>query len=1007
MQDVLAVFAPDPALTPPPTPAQTRGPATDVSVNLLRSVIVWLDEHGTIAEQDTTFVGIAASLPVDEWVPAAALRAFDLTTGDYRNQLEDAGWDVDLIPTPLAAPSTQQPVAPSTSQNLDETPEAADNTPVQQIIEVVPAPDGDVGIIAPPGHPVREQMRDVPGAQWDSTVAAWRVKVSRESALALRAVLTGHVIGIDRDVAARLKVAAETPVENLGPAITLTSDRIEIRFAHTPARQDDVKRMAGAVWDGPNGCWHTAPAQVAGVLRFATTHTMVVAPEIHALAAAKDEPFDYDGTIDGLRGVPVSELAFVRAVPARGEGKRRVPSLEERLADYGVESVLDLLSVVPFRYQDRSRQVPIRDLIVGEQVGFIARVIKVGQYDRVKRMIRFTVADGTGELSITFFNMPWLMHRFRVGDEVVVFGRLDVWNGGGRSVKQMSNPIMDPVGEDTAMIVPVYPQSEKSKVTTWDLHGAAMEAVRRLGDLQDPFPDDLKTTHDLIDRVEAYREVHAPSSVEKAERARTRLAFDELFRMQMALGMRRHATADETGVVHNPTGILTDQFLGGLRFSPTGAQTRVLDEVREDLLRPHPMHRLLQGDVGAGKSLIAMVVLLMAVEGGYQGALMAPTEILATQLHAELADELAKITHPDGRMLVVDFLGGKTRVKERRRILAGLADGSIDLVVGTHALLVEEVQFANLGVVVIDEQHRFGVEQRATLRAKGNGGSPDLLAMTATPIPRTSALTTFGDLSVSILDELPPGRTPIATTWLAGEPELDVITGPPWDFVRSEVEKGRQAYIVASLVEDNEKIAAASAEAAMESLQAGALVGLRLGLVHGKQPREEREETMLAFKRGDLDVLVATTVIEVGVNVPNATAMVVLDATRFGIAQLHQIRGRVGRGQHASRCILTGKAGSGDAVRRMQALCESTDGFYLSEVDLDLRGEGSIFGSRQSGQTDLRVASLRTDKELLYLARAEADKILDHDPELGRRPGLRNEVRSAIGEDAEEWLTRS
>lgn len=1006
---------------------------------ILQEALAAVDAAGHVHPEHLSFVSVAAVVDLSDWTPNVAIAASDLLTGPYRDVLEASGWDVDLFPRPRnlnRAPSTgyhplasvgsaDEPVqdtsvataADTTAANPSATLTPTTTTPtpgaptvaVEDLVVLRSDNPTQVTLSAAVGHPARTAASALPGARWDGERQLWCLPVARDTALALRGFLTGHKVGIDKDTAARLKAAADTDPAAQAPTVTLTGGRIEFRFTHTIDRQTDVKRFASADWEGDAGCWVATEANAIGAIKFATTHGLRVADEVTALAAVRDTPFDYDGTIDGLRGVPLSELAFVRAVPARNIGrKNEVPSLEDRLVEYGIDSVYDLLMTIPFRYQDRKKQVPIRDLKVGdERVGFLARVTKVGQYDRVKRMIRFTVADGTGDLTITFFNMPWLMHRFRVGDEVVVFGRVDVWNGGARPVKQMTNPLMDPVGDDTALIVPVYPQSEKSKVTTWDIHGAAMEAVRRLGDLQDPIPTDLKETHGFIDRSDAYKQVHLPDTVELAEYARTRLAFDELFRMQTALGLRRHATADETGVVHTPTGVLVDQFLGGLRFTPTGAQSRALAEIREDLLRPHPMHRLLQGDVGSGKSLVSFVSLLMGVEGGYQGALMAPTEILATQLHAELADELAKIAHPDGRMLVVDFLGGKTRVKERRRILAGLTDGSIDIVVGTHALLVDEVEFANLGVVVIDEQHRFGVEQRAALRAKGNAGTPDMLVMTATPIPRTSALTVFGDLSMSILDELPPGRTPIATTWLQGEPELDVITGPPWDAVRSEVEAGRQAYIVASLVEDNEKIAAASAEAAMESLQAGALVGLRLGLVHGKQPREERETTMAAFKRGELDVLVATTVIEVGVNVPNATVMVILDATRFGISTLHQIRGRVGRGQHASRCILTGKAGSGDAVQRMQALVASTDGFYLSEVDLNLRGEGSIFGSRQSGQTDLRVASLKTDKDLLIVARNEADRLLDGDPKLLRRPGIRNEVMSSIGEDAQEWLTKS
>lgn len=1004
----------------------------------LLDVFTHLDQCNLISEADHAFVAVVLTVAPDEWPHSVIDRLHRLATTTYRIPLEEQGWDVDLLPFPPPADAAAGPGAGyatagrpantaraghaasgSLAQRAHHAASSAPATAPPAEPPTIPGPGtvtapvtggpdvivstdptGNARVYAPPRHPLRTGVRDVPGATWDGTNEQWVIPVARQSAIALRAALTGHPMRIDRDLAARLKDAADAPA---AADLIVAGDRIEIRFLHTPTLQADVKRLAKAAWDGDRKCWFTPLSNAPGALAFADTHKLMATAEVVAAAERRNAPFDYDGTIDGLRGVPVSELHAVRAVPARG----KTPSLEQRLADFGVTSIYDLLNTVPFRYQDRSATIPIRDLKVGDEVGFLARVTRVGQYDRNKKLVRLTVSDGTADVSVTFFRAPWVAAKFRTGDEVVVYGRLDVWTGGAKRTLQMSNPIMDPVGNDTAKIVPVYPQSEKAKISTWDLHSAAMEAVRRLGDLQDPFPETLKSDHDLLDRAEAYRQVHNPDTVEQAHRGRTRLAFDELFRMQIALGMRRYATADETGLVHQPTGLLVRQYMDKIPYALTGAQARVLGEIKDDLLRPHPMSRLLQGDVGSGKSTIAAVSLLYALESGYQGALMAPTEILASQLFAEMAGHLTGMSHPDGRMIVVEFLAAKTKVKDKRRILAGLADGSVDLVVGTHALLVDDVVFANLGLVVIDEQHRFGVEQRAALRAKGPGGSPDMLLMTATPIPRTAALTIWGDLSVSVLDELPPGRTPIKTSWLDGEPSLDVLTGPPWDLVRSEVEAGRQAYVVASLVEDNETIAAQSAEYAMEALTNGALNGLRLGLVHGKQKREDREATMREFKDGNLDVLVATTVIEVGVNVPNATVMVILDATRFGIAQLHQIRGRVGRGAHASHCILTGKAGSQDAVLRMQALVESTDGFYLSEVDLNLRGEGSVFGARQSGQSDLRVASLREDRDLLVVCRNAAEKFLDGDPKLLRRPGLRTEVKSEIGADAEEWLTRA
>ncbi|NAZ77789.1 ATP-dependent DNA helicase RecG, partial [Kineococcus sp. T13] len=875
-------------------------------------------------------------------------------------------------------------------------------------------------------HPLRTALGELPGATWDGQ-GSWLLPLTRRTALALRRALTGHRVQLLGGAREALRAAADSPappdvtVVAVDPAPggegAVAEQVIAIRFEHTPALQADVKRLCAARWNSTEGCWVAGVDKVDDVVRFAARHELVLDPAVEALAAQRDAPLRYDGTVDGLRGVPVTELHTVRARKARG----KTPSLADRLAEFGVESVYDLLMHVPLRYLDRSSVIPVRALRehVGETIGLLARIDSVGQYDRTKRLLRVQVNDGTAALTVTFFNSPWLVRRYRPGDEVSIYGKVEAYTPrSGRPVLQMTNPLMDPIGDNPAPIVPVYNQSAKSNVTTWDLHSAAMEAVRRLGELSDPLPGEVRERHELMDRAEAYRQVHHPDSLELAARARDRLAFDELLRMQIALGLRRHATAAETGVSHAPTGELTGAFLAALPFPLTGAQERALAEVRTDIERPHPMHRLLQGDVGSGKTVVAVMSLLMAVEGGYQGALMAPTEILATQLHTELVERLEGLARADGRPLVVEFLGSKTRVKDRRRIVAELAEGGIDVLVGTHALLVEDVEFARLGLVVVDEQHRFGVEQRAALRAKGaplpGGGPegagrsvPDMLIMTATPIPRTAALTVFGDLAVTVLDELPPGRTPIATRWIPEEMSPADEHAEAWDLIHEQVAQGRQAYVVASLVEDNEKLAAQAATSLFEELGAGALADLRLGLVHGKQDRAEREATMAAFKRGEVDVLVATTVIEVGVNVPNATVMVVVDAARFGIAQLHQIRGRVGRGRWASHCLLTGRASSADSVARLQALQESTDGFHLSEVDLDLRGGGSLFGNRQSGQSDLRVADLKADLPMVQTARAETDLLLDGDPTLARRPGLRAEVHNALGEDAAERLARS
>ena len=421
------------------------------------------------------------------------------------------------------------------------------------------------------------------------------------------------------------------------------------------------------------------------------------------------------------------------------------------------------------------------------------------------------------------------------------------------------------------------------------------------------------------------------------------------------------------------------------------------------------MHRLLQGDVGSGKTLVAVHALLTAVQGGYQGALMAPTEVLAEQHHAGVTAMLGDLSVPDSstlmgeRPLRVELLTNRVAAGDRRKILADLVTGKVDIIIGTHALIQEKVEYAALGVVVIDEQHRFGVEQRAALREKGDAvTAPDVLVMTATPIPRTAAMTVYGDLDVSVLDELPPGRTPIITEWARDDAAEDGV----WDVVRAEVGAGRQVYGVCPLIDESEALDVRSAEDTFAALQAAELSDLRLGLLHGRVTATEKASVMDDFRAGDLDVLVATTVIEVGVDVPNATVMVILDADRFGIAQLHQLRGRVGRGQHASRCFLVGDPSTVDGEARLEALVASTDGFELAEVDLDLRGEGTIMGERQKGRNDLKLASLRRDKEWVAAARQVAIEIIDTDEELDRHPGLADELELLLGDDDADYLMK-
>ena len=897
---------------------------------------------------------------------------------EYRYDLETLGWDTDLLVR------------------------ASDATAHAVLVDLA---DGRVIIkVHPNDDVVLTRLRAIPGIAWSGTHSHFYGHVNPRTARCLRVALTGRATTLSADAGPALAAAANAPIPT---EMSVDGEHIVVTTPNWPALRDDLQRTPGVRWDGTRWIVDATPANAKAFLAVARTHDLVVDESLDALAAEAGRPFDYDLTIQGLVGVPTSDVHAVAAQPARG----KTASLEDRLAKMDLRSVWDLLMHIPLRYIDRNNKISLSALAahVGEEISLIARVIEVGAYNQGNKMTRVKIGDGTGFLDVTFFRSPWIGKRFKRGDEVLVHGKVSIYQPKSGSAKfQMTNPMMDPLGEDTANMVPVYPQSATTaKVTTWEVHRAVMESVGRLGDLTDPIPEHIIGEHNLIGRKAAFVRIHRPDTMSDVAAARHRLAFDELLRMQLVLGIQRNRRASEIGVVHAPTGELSNQLIAALPYNLTGAQQRAIKEITDDLCSPHPMHRMLQGDVGVGKTTVASLSILAAVEGGFQAALMAPTEILATQLHAELAETFARLNHPEtGTPLVVEFLGGKTTAKNKRRVHAGLADGTVHVVVGTHALLVDDVTFNNLGFVVIDEQHRFGVEQRAALRAKGVGGSPDVLAMTATPIPRTASLTVFGDLEQSILDEMPPGRTPIRTSWIPSEAPIHDPTAAVWEKIKSQVSQGRQAYVVASLVEDNEKIAAASAEETFEALQHGPLASLRLGLVHGQMARDEREATMAAFKDGDIDVLVSTTVIEVGVNVPNATVMVVLDAPRFGIAQLHQIRGRVGRGRFASECVLIGEAKSDDGRERMEALVESTDGFYLSDVDLRLRGGGALFGTRQSGQSDLRVAKLPDDIEMVYHCRRYATDLLKSDPDLRRRPGLRHEVFAALGEDAGDALTR-
>ena len=701
-----------------------------------------------------------------------------------------------------------------------------------------------------------------------------------------------------------------------------------------------------------------------------------------------------------------------------GDGKRA-----ESFGKFEVQNLLDLLTHYPRRWIDRTKEATIASAIEGADSLVIGEVKSVTAPPKGARRgpsrVTATIADESGRLSIVFFNQPWRERQLKIGSFVAVFGRLGSFNG----TKQMANPTVDILGdpdERPRPIIAVYPQSEKIDLPSWLVLKAVDETLTRCRarGIHDPVSVAMRKKYKLMDRQSALMGIHVPETFAEKEMARRRLAFDELLRVQLVLVMRKRAIErDSVGIQHKTNGQLVSRFYQHLPYQLTGAQQRVIAEIESDLAGPHPMHRLLQGDVGAGKTIVAVAAMLTAVQGGHQGAIMAPTEVLAEQHAVGIRQLLQGLVIPDAdslfgeREVRVELLTSSVTAERRRDVLAGLADGRVDIAIGTHALIQETVVFHSLGVVVIDEQHRFGVEQRAALRAKGEGAGavPDVLVMTATPIPRTAAMTVYGDLDVSVLDEKPPGRTPIVTRSAQGEDQVEEV----WADVRAEAAAGRQVYVVCPLIEESEKLEVASAEETIEHLAYGELRGLKLELLHGRMSSAEKEQVMNRFRSGETDVLVATTVIEVGVDVPNATIMVILDADRFGIAQLHQLRGRVGRGVHASRCwlVTTAKEAEDQLIAesnpRIDALVESDDGFYLAEVDLELRGEGTLMNKEQKGRSDLKLASLRRDRELVELARDAAYEIVDADITLSKQPELRSELALFLKPEDEEFLFKN
>ncbi|MDR7581317.1 MAG: ATP-dependent DNA helicase RecG [Armatimonadota bacterium] len=650
------------------------------------------------------------------------------------------------------------------------------------------------------------------------------------------------------------------------------------------------------------------------------------------------------------------------------------PRLAQAFARLGIRTVEDLLYHVPRRYEDRSHFATLYGAAHDSFATFRVKVVRLRepQLRSPKKLTEVYVTDGTAVAVAKFWGRRHLDKVLSPGTEIVLWGRVRRERG----QIEVESPEFERASEEdgtlhTGRVVPVHPATEQlsPRLVRRAVHAALEAFAQRVPEL---LPEDVRTRYGLLPVREALWRVHFPDTVEEGDRARRTLAFAEFLELELALLLRRRAVAAATKPHrYREDGGLLEAFLDTLPFQLTGAQRRAIEQIRRELYSPHPMNRLLQGDVGSGKTVVAAAAVVVCAGGGHQAAVMAPTEILAEQHYLTFR----RFLEPVGVRVVL--LTGGMRRSEREAVLAEVARGEADLVVGTHALLQEDVVFDRLALVVVDEQHKFGVAQRAALRAKGH--EPDVLVMTATPIPRTLALTLYGDLDVSVLDELPPGRHPVRTYHRFPDRRDRV-----YEFVRQQVQAGRQAYVVCPLVEESERVDASAAVELYERMRTQVFPDLRVGLLHGRMPVAEKDAVMEAFRRGEIQVLVATPVIEVGVDVPNATVMVVEDADRFGLAQLHQLRGRVGRSSHRSYCILISALPTDEARRRIDALVDTNDGFRIAQVDLELRGPGEFFGTRQHGLPEFRVADPIGDVALLERAREAAERILEEDPQLER-----------------------
>ncbi|MFH1577555.1 MAG: ATP-dependent DNA helicase RecG, partial [Candidatus Omnitrophota bacterium] len=651
----------------------------------------------------------------------------------------------------------------------------------------------------------------------------------------------------------------------------------------------------------------------------------------------------------------------------------------------GIYTAEDILYYFPRRYEDRSNFLPISKLQAGKVQTIRGKVLKIDARQSWKRrrfnIFQVIVEDSTGKIPCVWFNQPYLKNYLKLGQNLILYGRVQEYSGR----LQINSPEFEIASEDRASsldigrITPVYTLSEglTQRYFRQILKRSLDDCLPRVADA---LSYDIRTRNDLLNFAKSLHDIHFPDDLNQSKAAYRRLAFEEFFLFQVLIYLRKLTKKQRPGIRHKVTGQLSEKFENSIPFKLTLAQVRVIQEIKQDMALPLSMNRLLQGDVGSGKTIVAIFAALFAIQGGYQVAFMVPTELLAQQHYATISSQFLALRFQE-RMIKLGLLSGSATQKEKSKIYQEIKEGKMDLIIGTHALLEQEVGFKSLGLVIIDEQHKFGVSQRAQLRQRGT--NPDILVMTATPIPRTLAITLYGDLDISVINELPPLRRPVRTRLVTKNKRQEV-----YRFIKQTIDQGQQVYIVYPIIDESGVLDLQAASQMYDILKKDIFPQFNIGLIHGQLTTKQQNEIMSRFRRGTVNILVATTVLEVGIDVPNASLMIIEHAERFGLSQLHQLRGRIGRGGHESDCILISEPQTNEAKLRIKAMVENSDGFHIAEEDLRIRGPGEFFGQRQHGLSELRIANPLTQLQLLKRARTEAGNLINRDPNLKLRQNL-------------------